>query len=147
MMDSTAEQLLKRSAIEVAPGIYTLLSLDEDRWNKVLSNPKLSPSMASPFMILKDRWEVTLLLDERDFARIRDEVAGAPSRGNLRLVTFDVVLDFGVVGFLAAVSELLASAGIPMLTLSAFGRDHLLIDQTHLAAALNVLGPKVDSLC
>lgn len=98
-------------------------------------------------MILKDRWEVTLLLDDKDFSRIRAAVEGAPIRGSLRLLSFDVVLDFGVVGFMAAVSGLLAASGIPILALSAFGRDHLLVDQEHLASALKALGPHIESLC
>lgn len=147
MSDGSAEEILKSCTVEVAPGIYTLVSLDEASWNRVLSDPSLSPSMAAPFMILKDRWEVTMLLDEKDFSRISEAVQGAKTHRNLRMISFDVVLDFNVVGFMAAVSGILADAGIPILAVSSFGRDHLLIGQDHLASALKVLGGHVDSLC
>ncbi len=44
-----------------------------------------------------------------------------------RLITLDIPLDFSVVGYLAVWTTVLAEAGISILTLSAFSRDHLFV--------------------
>ena len=78
---------------------FTLISLQHDDWIKLLENPELSPRISAPFMIFKDRFETTLMLDEIDFRALRDNLAGAKIEGNFRLLSFDIELDFSVVGF------------------------------------------------
>ncbi|MBC7899473.1 MAG: ACT domain-containing protein [Saprospiraceae bacterium] len=103
--------------------------------------------MTAPFMIFRDKFEVTLLLDEVDFGTIRHAVRDAKIEGGFRLLTFDTVLDFNVVGFLAEVARILAEENISMVALSAFSRDHVLLKQNDLAPALTSLGPFVGELC
>jgi len=103
--------------------------------------------MTAPFMILMDKYEVTLLLDEIDIANIREGIGEAKVEGGFRMLTFDTELDFDVVGFMAAVSGILADAGISIIPISAFSRDHILIKQNDLAKALKSLGPHVRELC
>lgn len=103
--------------------------------------------MKAPFMIFMDRHEVTLILDDVDFDTIRHALGNTKIERGFRLLSFDSVMDFSVVGFIALVSNILADAGIPIVPLSSFSRDHLLIKQTDLAAALKALGPHVGELC
>lgn len=142
-----ALELLKTARVEVAPETFFLVSLPHADWLKLLENPELSPRMSAPFMIFRDRWEVTLLLDETDFGTIRYQIRDAKTAGNYRLLSFDVELDFSVVGFLAEVARILADAEISIIALSAFSRDHLLIKQNDLAKTLKVLGEYVGELC
>jgi hypothetical protein len=132
-------ELLKKTRVEVSPETYYLVSLPHDDWKKLLENPELSPRMTAPFMILSDKYEVTLMLDDTDYQTCRYAIRDAKVEGNFRLLTFDLVMDFTVVGFMAAVSKILADAGISIMALSAFSRDHLLIKQGDLAKALKVL--------
>jgi hypothetical protein len=133
-------ELLKTAKVEVAPETFFLVSLPPADWTKLLENPELSPRMTAPFMIFRDKWEITLLLDEIDYGTIRHAVREAKTEGNFRLLSFDVDLDFNVVGFLAEVARILAEAEIPIAALSAFSRDHLLIKQQDLSKALKILG-------
>ncbi len=129
------------------PETFALVSLRNEDWLKLLENPELSPRMTAPFMIFKDKWEVTLLLDETDFEAMRVGLREAKIEKGFRLLSFDVELDFSVVGFLAFVSQKLAEAGISIVALSAFSRDHLLVKQEDLGKALKVLGEFVEELC
>ena len=149
MIENTpsARELLQKTRVEVAPETFYLVSLRHADWRKLLENPELSPRMTAPFMIFSDKFEVTLLLDEIDFGTIRHAIRDARQEGNFRLLTFDIELDFTIVGFLAEVARILAEAGISIVALSAFSRDHLLIKQTDLAQALKVLGEYVEELC
>jgi hypothetical protein len=147
MQIENALEILSRTKIEVASEMFTLLSLRHEDWSKLLENPELSPRMTASFMIFRDKFETTLLLDETDFGTLRHAVRDAKIERNFRLLTFDSVMDFTVVGFLAEVTRILAEAEISIVALSAFSRDHLLVKQDDLAKALKVLGEYVEELC
>ena len=142
-----AAELLRRTTIEVAPGVYFLVGLRHEDWARLLENPELSPRGTAPFMLLRDEHEVTLLLDEDDWRAMRHAARDARVEGGFRLVTLDLELDWSIVGYLARVTAILAQAGISVGALSAFSRDHLLIKQDDLGVALRVLGEHVAELC
>lgn len=139
--------LLKKTRVEISPDTYTLISLTHEDWRRLLENAELSPRMTAPFMIFSDKHEVTMLLDEIDFGAMRHAIRDAKTERGFRLLTFDIHLDFNVVGFLAEVSRILSEANISIVALSAFTRDHLLIKQENLAKTLKVLGEYVEELC
>jgi hypothetical protein len=141
------EDLLKNTRVEVAPETFTLVSVRHEEWLKLLENPELSPRMTAPFMIFRDRYETTLLLDDTDFQTIRHAVREAKIERNFRLLTFEIQLDFTVIGFLAEITRILAAADISIVALSAFSRDHLLVRQEDLAKALIALRDYVDDVC
>lgn len=142
-----ALELLKKSRIEVSPELFHLISLTHEDWFSLLENPEHGPRMSVPFMIFRDGFEVTLLFDEVDFASVRHLIPNAKRTANFRLLTFDIELGFEVVGFTSAVSKILADAAIPIVPLSAFSRDHILIQQSHLADALRALREFVEDIC
>lgn len=144
---ASVEDLLKRARVEVSPASFYLIGMRHEDWARLLLNPELSPRGSAPFMLLRDEHEVTLLLDEVDWRTMRHAVRDARIEGDFRLLTFDIELDWSVVGFLARVTEILADAGISCGALSAFSRDHLLIKQDELGNALRVLGEHVAELC
>ncbi len=143
----TAPEILQQTRVEVAPESFFLISLKHSDWLKLLENPELSPRMTAPFMIFRDKWEVTMLIDEIDFKTIRHAIREAKIEGNFRLLSFDIELDFDTVGFLAYISKILADANVSIVALSAFSRDHLLIKQEDLAKTLKVLGNHIAELC
>ena len=144
---ASVEELLRRARVEVAPATFYLVGLRHEDWARLLENPELSPRAGSSFMLLKDEHEVTLLLDEEDWQTMRHAVRDARVEGDFRLLTFDIELDWDVVGFLARVTEILADAGISCGALSSFSRDHLLVKQDDLGRTLRVLGEHVAELC
>lgn len=144
---NSAADLLRNTSVSVTPGTFFLVSLQHAAWLKLLEDPALSPRMTAPFMIFRDQHEVTMLLDETDHGTMRHALRDAKVRGNFRLLTFETVMDFTVVGFLAEVSRILAEAGISIVAISAFSCDHILIGQDDLADALKALGPYVAELC
>jgi uncharacterized protein len=148
-MAATADvtELLRQTRVEVAPATYFLIGLRHEDWQRLLENPELSPRGSSPFMLLRDEHEVTLLLDETDWRTMRHAAREARIEGGFRLLTLDVKLGWQVVGYLARVTEILAAANVPVGALSAFSRDHLLIKQDDLGKALRVLGEHVAELC
>lgn len=146
-MGTDPAELLSRTRVEVATETYVLVSLRHEDWKRLLENPELSPRVDAPFMLLRDKREVTLLLDETDWRTMRHAARDARVEGGFRLITLDIGLDWSVVGYLAHVTSILADASIPVGALSAFSRDHLLIKQDDLGTALRTLGRYVAELC
>jgi hypothetical protein len=147
MQHRDASELLRRAKVSVAPETFVLVGLRLEDWRRLLENPELSPRAESNFMLLRDPFEVTLLLEEDDWRAMRNAARDARVEVGFRLVTLDVELEWNVVGFLARVTEILAKEGIAVGALSAFSRDHLLIKQDDLGRALRVLGEHVAELC
>ena len=146
-VEKTVSELLRETRVEVAPANYVLIGLRHQDWNLLLENPELSPRADAPFMIFRDQREVTLLIEEDDWKRIRHAARDAKVEGGFRLVTLDIELSWNVVGYLAQVTNILAAAGLSVGALSSFSRDHLLIKQNDLGSALRVLGEHVGELC
>jgi hypothetical protein len=147
MPGTDTEELLRRTKVEVAPETYVLVGMRHADWARLLENPELSPRAESNFMLLRDPFEVTLLVEESDWRAMRHAARDAKFEAGFRLLTLNVELGWDVVGFLAHVTRILAAAGIPVGALSAFSRDHLLIKQDDLGNALRVLGEHVAELC
>lgn len=142
-----AAELLRQVKVEVAPETYVLVGLRHADWARLLESPELSPRPESNFMLLRDPFEVTLLVEESDWRAMRHAARDAKSESGFRLLTLDVELGWDVVGFLAHVTRILAAEGVAVGALSAFSRDHLLIKQDDLGKALRVLGEHVAELC
>ncbi len=145
-MKSVAD-LLRETKIEVSPATFALIGISHQDWSRLLENPELSPRVDAVFMILRDDKEVTLLIEDEDWQRIRHALRDARVERSFRLLTFDLELPWNVVGYLARVTDILAAAGISVGALSSFSRDHLLIKQDQLGSALRVLGEHVGELC
>ncbi|HXM35444.1 MAG TPA: ACT domain-containing protein [Pyrinomonadaceae bacterium] len=150
MSDPAAQrvsELLRQTMIDVAPATYAVIGLSHQEWARLLENPELSPRADAPFMIFRDQREVTLVIENDDWARIRHVARDAKVESGFRLVTLDIALPWNTVGYLARVTELLAEAGVSIGAITAFSRDHLLIKQADLGKVLRVLGEHVAEAC
>jgi hypothetical protein len=140
-------ELLRRAKVEVAPETFFLVGLKHQDWLRLTDNAELGPNRSAPFMMLRDAYEVTLLLTEDDWRAMRHLARDARVEANFRLLTLNIELEWNVVGFMAHVAGILAEARLSCGFVSAFSRDHLLIKQDDLARALLALGPHVAELC
>ena len=82
-----------------------------------------------------DAAEVSAVLHADAWQKLAERFAEARVAGPYRLITFDLALDFAVVGYLAAVTSALAARGVSVYALSAHSRDHILVRRDDAAAA------------
>lgn len=147
MNNEKALELLRKTRVEVAPEMYFLVSLRREDWQRLLENPELAPRAKANYMILQDAQEITLLVDAIDWQTMHFALREAKFEGNFRLVTLNIELGWNVIGYLALVTKILAEAEIPVGTISAFSRDHLLIKQGDLPKALLAFRDYVEEIC
>jgi uncharacterized protein len=136
--DQIAE-LLHRTKIEVLPETFFLVGLKHESWKRLLENPTLSPRNESTFAFMRDKDEVTLLLDEKDWNTLSHAVGDARVETDFKLITLDIELSWNTVGYLARVTSIISNAGISCGIVTSFTRDHLLIKQTNLKRAIEAL--------
>ena len=122
--DSDIGALFASTEILVHPEDFMLVSIsrdEESRARELLSGTEAFSS------ITFDYAEVSLVLKAEDWDELRGGFSEYREEGPYRLITFDIVLDLSIVGFLAEVSARLAEAGVSIYALSTFLRDHLLV--------------------
>jgi hypothetical protein len=122
--------------------------MDEQRYAVARLSPAAVTAAAAiiaeqerPFhALIVDRDEVTLVAPVELFEVAARRFAGLEIGPVVyRLITLDVVFTLEVVGVLARLTPVLAHAGIPILALSSFSRDHFLIPEDRADDALRVL--------
>lgn len=89
--------------------------------------------------IIVDKDEVTLVLREDLLADFAARLPEHKASDAYRLLTFDLPLDHGLIGFMSVVSSSLAAAGVSLMAFSAYERDHLLIPMAQFETALTAL--------
>lgn len=97
--------------------------------------------VGSPFTaLIVDKDEVTLIIPDEAV----EEFAGRLKAATIeevayRLITFDVVLPSDLVGFMAAISAAAARAGVSIIPLGAYSRDHILVRESQFDTAMDAL--------
>jgi len=120
---------------------YSLIQLPS---RAILVAAGILAEVADPFSaIVVDKDEVTLIIPTElvvefntRLERISDhQITQEP----YRLITLDIVLDFDLVGLMARVAQALADAGISILPIAAFSRDHILVPAAEYGKAVSAL--------
>ena len=140
-------ELLRGARVVVDPETFTVLSVSHGDWNEIIQNPELSPAMENPFVLFKDAWEITLIVPEREAVNLLQSEFDVRKESGFRLVSFDVDLDFDVVGFMALLTKIAAEAGVSILSFASFKRDHLFVRQDDLSEFLINLRGHVAEVC
>ena len=86
-----------------------------------------------------DSEEVSLILGEDDWERIKSSFSEYLVEGPYGAITFDIVLDLSLVGYLSVVSAVLADAGVSIYAVSTYLRDHILVKSEDSEKAMRVL--------
>jgi hypothetical protein len=83
--------------------------------------------------------EISVVLRSLDWMRLKKYFPSHKEEAPYRLITFDIVLDLSIVGFLAIVSTALAEEGISIYALSTYLKDHILVKKDDALKAVAVL--------
>ena len=104
-------------------------------WKENFAVIKAKNPMNDAFAVIQDKDEITVVIDQ---TKVKDEDVIEIDK-DWKIITFDMVLPFELVGFLAKVSEVLAEESISIFAISAYSRDHILIKEKDVEKALKKL--------
>jgi len=135
-VDENIRGLLANTEIFLHPTDFTLVSIEPKEEQKARS---LLLSLEPFSSVTFDLAEISLVIDSDAWAGLREEFGSYREEGPYRLITFDIVLDLAIVGYLAVISRILADAGISIYALSTYLRDHVLVKESDAETAMNVL--------
>ena len=110
--------------LKIHPQDYVIVSLPVEEKDNALKSFSLLSSFSS---ITIDYEEISLILKESDWKILLDRFPKSLCEGPYRVITFDIVLDLNLVGFLSVISSILADEGISIYAVSTYLRDHILV--------------------
>lgn len=96
---------------------------------------KSKKAYPNAFASIIDKNEITVVVDQSKF---NNKTVIEIEKG-WKILTFDMVLPFGLVGFLAKISKALADEKISIFAVSAYSRDHILVKEKDLPKAIKKL--------
>jgi uncharacterized protein len=88
---------------------------------------------------------LTLIVAEADWRILSPAFPRARVERPLRVISFDVDLPADLKGFLAAITGALATAGVPLLAICGYTKDHVLVREEHLDAAMQAVAALVSA--
>jgi hypothetical protein len=84
----------------------------------------------------QDKEEISLIVAEEIWQELAPRFPKARAQEQRRMIRFDTVLDFSVVGFIAEISGALAEADISILSLSTYSTDAVFVHESRFDEAL-----------
>jgi len=138
MTDARIPLLLGQARWQARPERFVLVALQPKERVLVL---QLLAGVVAPFVQLIVEPDVlTLLLPQSDWRSLKPAFPHARVQQPFRVISFDLDLPDDLVGFLAVASRALADAGVPILAICGYTKDHILVREEHLERALGALG-------
>ena len=129
-------KLIAATEVVLYPEPLMIVSVSRDEEEKARHlTEDLEPFSSITF----DVSEVSLVLKTEEWDGLKGNFHDFEEEGPYRLITFDIVLDLAIVGYMAVISRILADAGISIYALSTYLRDHVLVKDSDAETAVNVL--------
>ena len=100
-------------------------------WKETFAIIKSKKSYPNAFVNIIDKNETTVIIEQ---SKCNKENVIEIEK-DWKILTFDMILPFWLVGFLAKVSKILADEKIPIFAISAYSTDHILVKEKNLARA------------
>lgn len=97
-------------------------------WKETFAIIKAKKPSINAFANIIDKNETTVIIEQ---SKYNDENIIEIEK-DWKILTFDMILPFGLVGFLAKVSKILADEKIPIFAISAYYTDHILVKEKNL---------------
>jgi hypothetical protein len=137
MPDPRLPELLKTIRWHVRPETLALVGLPLAELPAILT---AAAQISAPFwQIIVEPEMVTLVLPESAWRILAPAFPDARVQPTFRAISFDADLDANLVGFMALLSRAIAEAGVSLLAVCSYSRDHLLVREADLHRATSAI--------
>ena len=136
-MNAAVQQALANLSLQTDERIYRFIRMPAAA---VPAAAGMMAQIRDPFLaLIVDPREITLVVADDELEDFRSRLRDAEISGPFRLITFDVDFGLDVVGFAALFTRILAEAGVPIMPLASYHRDHVLVPAEHFHTAWEAL--------
>ena len=104
-------------------------------WNEDFAVVKSKKIDNNSFAIIQYNNEITNVIDQNKINKYNVIEA----EKDWKLLTFDMILDFNIVGFISKISKVLADEGISIFVISSYSTDHILVKRKDLENTIGCL--------
>jgi hypothetical protein len=132
-----ARAVWARTRLKVWPEPYALVSLPPDLLGEAAA--LLARTAGTFAALVLERDEVSLTLPQSLWQGAGLRTKAAREDGPYRAITLDADVDLDVCGYLAPAAVGLAEAGVSIVPQCAYRKDHLLVKEAGLEAAVRLL--------
>lgn len=115
---------------------YAVASIPLAQYREVLDVAREAEGFVS---VTRDKEEITFIIAQSHWQQIAPRFPQSQAELDRRMIRFDTVLDFSVVGFIAEISRALAEAGISILSISTYRTDAVLVHASQFEAAVGAV--------
>ena len=130
------KDILSRTELQLDKDEYVIVSLSLDHEEKA----RQTLNGLAPFSsVTYDYKEVSIVAKTTEWNKVSNTFNEYEIAGPYKLITFNIVLDLSIVGFMATISKKLAEAGISIYAISTYLRDHILVKSEDTEKAVSVL--------
>ena len=153
-MATTVKEALSNGKLYTDQEQYTFLKLPVSASRDALNLMAASASSSRSELFrgtIFDKDEITMMIPTNDYCVSRkgeneQEEAGVLHNDDVevgsspyRLITFDIVLDPNLIGFMHTVTKVLAEENISVLPFAAYSRDHIFVQEKDFKKAVAAL--------
>jgi uncharacterized protein len=104
---------------------------------RIFAIVKAKKKLEGAFAVIEDDKEITCIINQAFLMSFKRDLIKVQK--NYRIIKFDAVLPFSLVGFIAKISSALARENIPIFVISAYSTDYILIKEDYMKKAINSL--------
>jgi len=141
-LNENLKKLLSKTKLLLHPDDYFIVSIDANDESKA----RLILNSLNPFSsITFDKSEISLVIKSKEWNNLKKRFSRYKEEGPYSLITFDIVLDLSIVGFLSVISERLAENGISIFAISTYLKDHILVKSEDVSKALRILKHMIET--
>ncbi len=107
--------------------------------DKIVAEEKLKIVKDSFVMIVLNRDEITLMLPEREWEKIKESFNPKKIEHDYKIIVLEKLTHETIVGHIAIVTKILMDEGIGVKIVSTHAKENLIVKRNELARAVNVL--------
>ena len=122
--------------LDLPETLFAVVSLPLKHYSEIINAVRAVEGFIS---LTRDKDEITLILTEEIWDALAPNFPDSQTQLRRRMIRFDTVLDFSVVGFIAEISRALAEADISILSLSTYRTDAILVHEATFERAVKAV--------
>jgi hypothetical protein len=130
-------KLFAQTKLELLPEDYYLVRLPRD--TKAIPGEWYREATTRFAVFIRAPKGITLVVSRRKWLRMQNLFERHEISEPMRVITLDLELPLELHGYFAAVADVLASAGISIMPIAGFDRDHVVVNKRDLPRAMKVL--------